>query len=185
MVTGTQPKTRSTWVMDPAHSSVEFAAKHMVISSVRGRFGKLEIHMSFDQTQPERSQVEARIDAASIDTKQPDRDAHLRSPDFLNADKFPWITFKSRRIESSASGHHRIVGDLTIREVTREVFLDAEYAGIAKDPMGNLHAGFSAAATINRRDFGLIWNMALETGGFLVGDTVRINIELEVVRQDS
>ncbi|MBI2861450.1 MAG: YceI family protein [Chloroflexi bacterium] len=173
----------STWVIDPAHSSVEFSAKHMMISTGKGRFAKFDVDVDFDEAAPEQSRVEARIDAASIDTKQPQRDAHLSSADFLDADNFPWIVFTSRRVESQGNGRYHLVGDLTIRDVAREVVLDTTFEGLAKDPMGNLHAGFTAETTINRTDFGLTWNMALETGGFLVGDTVKISIEIELIAQ--
>lgn len=183
MVLQTESPTRSAWVVDPAHTSVEFAAKHMMISTVRGRFTKFDVDVDLDEAYPERSKVEVRIDAASLDTKQEQRDGHLRSPDFLDVDKFPWITFKSRRVESHGNGSYNLVGDLTIRDVTREVVLDTTFAGVAKDPMGNRHAGFSAEGTINRKDFGLNWNMALETGGWLVGDTIKITIEVELIGQ--
>jgi len=169
--------------MDPAHTSIEFAARHMVITTVRGRFTKYELKVEFDETNPERSTVEVRIDAASIDTNQPQRDNHLRSPDFFDAEKYPWITFKSRRIYPKGQGRYQVVGELTIRGVTQEVTLEATFAGIAKDPLGNYHAGFTAETTINRKDYGAKWNMALETGGFLVGDTVKINIEAELIKQ--
>jgi len=174
---------RTTWSVDPAHSSVEFAVKHMMFTTVRGRFTRFQIDPQFDEVDPERSSVEVRIDAASIDTRNADRDAHLRSPDFLNAEQFPTITFKSRRVEKVEEGHYRIVGDLTIRDVTREVVLDAGFGGIAKGPWGNSVATFSAETRINRKDFGLVWNVALETGGWLVGDEVKIAVEVELVKQ--
>ena len=183
MVTQAQPKAKATWVMDRAHTSVEFGARHMVITTVRGRFAKFDVDVDFDEANPERSRVEARIDATSIDTKEPQRDAHLRSPDFLNAEKFPFVTFKSSRIEPRGKGSYNLIGDLTIRDVTREVVLDTTFAGIVKGPQGDQHAGFTAEVTINRKDFGANWNMVLEAGGWLVGDSVKIIIEAELVKQ--
>ncbi len=171
------------WQIDPAHSQIQFAVRHMMISNVRGRFESFTGTVEFDEEQPTRSSVEVQIEAASINTRDPQRDGHLRSPDFLNADAYPYLTFRSKRIEQLDPTHGRIVGDLTIRDVTREVVLDVEYSGQAKSPWGTTSAGFSATTTINRKDWGLTWNHALETGGVLVGDEVRISIELEVVKQ--
>lgn len=183
MTSQTKPQAKSAWLLDPAHTSVEFAVKHMVITTVKGQFAKFDVKADFDEVSPQRSQVEAQIEAASIDTREPRRDAHLRSPDFLDAERFPLITFKSRRIDPKGDSRYKIIGDLTIRDVTREVALDTTFSGVAKDPMGNLHAGFSAETTVNRKEFGATWNMPLETGGVLVGDSVKISIELELVKQ--
>lgn len=172
------------WVIDRVHSSVSFAVKHMVIATVRGRFTKFEVDADIDEAHPERSTVTARIDAASIDTNESQRDAHLRSPDFLHVEQFPLITFQSRRIEpNGADGTHKVVGDLTIRDVTREVTLNADF-GLAKDPRGNQKAGLSAEISISRKDFGLTWNVPLEAGGWLVGDNVRISLDFELVKKD-
>ncbi|MBI2165301.1 MAG: YceI family protein [Chloroflexi bacterium] len=171
------------WVLDPVHSSVQFAARHMVVATVRGGFAKFEVTVDFDEARPEGSQVEARIDAASIDTREPQRDTHLRSADFLDVEKHPWISFKSSRVEPQGDGRYRVVGDLTIRGVTRQVALETSFAGLAKDPWGNQRAGFSAEASISRKEFGLNWNVALEAGGWLVGDTVKINIEAELFKK--
>lgn len=184
MNTGTQTKTRAKWAVDPVHSSVEFAVKHMVIATVRGRFKKFDVDVDFDRDHPEQSSVNAEIEVASIDTREPDRDTHLRSSDFFEVEKYPTMTFKSKRIEPVGENRSRIIGDLTIRDVTREVALDAEFAGLAKDPWGKERAGFNAETAINRKDFGLHWNVALETGGWLVGDTIRIYVEAELVKQD-
>ena len=183
MATSAQPQTKGSWVMDPAHTSIEFSAKHLVITTVRGRFEKFEVRPDFDPDHPEHSSVEVRIDASSISTREPKRDAHLKSPDFLDAEKSPYITFKSGRVQRKGGDRYELVGDLTIRDVTREVVLNTTFAGIAKDPMGNEHAGFSAETSLNRKDFGLNWNMALETGGVLVGDVIKIYIETELVKQ--
>lgn len=171
------------WTVDPVHSSVEFSAKHMGISTVKGHFEKFAAEVDFDPEHPEFSRVEASIDAASLITRDAQRDAHLRSPDFLDAAAHPAITFKSRRIERRGDGKHDIAGDMTIRGVTREVVLDAELTGMTIDPWGNRRAGFRAEAVISRKDWGLTWNMALEAGGLVVGDTVKIAIEAELVLQ--
>ncbi len=175
--------TTSTWTVDKAHSSVEFAVKHMVITTVRGRFTNFDVNLAFDENHPELSSVEAKIDASTIDTRNADRDTHLRSPDFLQAEQFPFLTFKSTRIEPLGQGSYRIVGDLTIRDVTREAVLDAVFAGVGKSPWGQQVAGFSADTRINRKDFNLNWNVALETGGWLVGEEVKISLELEAIKQ--
>ncbi len=170
------------WDIDVGHSAIHFWVRHMVISKVHGRFARWSGAVELDPQDLARSSVEVKIDAASIDTQVADRDAHLRSPDFLDAAAYPEIRFASRRVEGGADGL-RIVGDLTLHGVTREVTLQAEFAGTGKDPWGNERAGFSARATLDRRDYGLVWNAALETGGVLVGEKVEIAIELEAVRK--
>lgn len=177
------PRVRTIWKLDPAHSSVDFSVKHMVISTVKGHFGKFDVDVDLDEAAPENSRVAAHIGVASIDTKDEKRDAHLRSADFFEVERYPAIEFHSRRVELKGGGRARVVGDLTIRGVTREVVLDTTFSGVAMDPWGNQHAGFSAETSINRKDFGLTWNMALETGGVLVGDTIKISIEAEFVQQ--
>jgi polyisoprenoid-binding protein YceI len=155
----------------------------MMISNVRGRFEDFTGTVEFDEQDPTRSTVDVQIDAASINTRDPQRDGHLKSPDFLNVEEYPYLTFKSKRVEKIDKNHGRLVGDLTIRDVTREVFLDIDYSGQSKSPWGTVSAGFSASTRINRKDWGLLWNVALETGGVLVGEEVTINIELEIVKQ--
>jgi polyisoprenoid-binding protein YceI len=172
-----------SWQIDSAHSAVEFAVKHMMIATVRGRFERFSGTVDLDEADPSRSTVEVQIEAESIDTRNEQRDAHLRSPDFFNAAEFPYLTFKSKRVEQLDAAHGRITGDLTIRGVTREVVLEVEYAGQAKSPWGGVSAGFSAHTTINRKDWGLTWNVGLETGGVLVGDEIKIHIELEIIKQ--
>lgn len=172
-----------TWNIDSAHSQITFSVRHMMISTVRGRFEELSGTVNFDQNNPENSTVDVKIDAASISTRDEKRDGHLRSADFLNADKYPYLVFRSNRIEQTGKTHGRIYGDLTIRDVTRPVTLDVEYNGMAKSPWGTTSAGFSASTTINRKNWGLNWNVALETGGVLVSDEIKINIELEIVQQ--
>ncbi len=171
------------WQIDPVHSQVEFAVRHMMISTVRGRFTQFSGTVDLDEANPTRSTVEVQIDAASIDTRAAQRDAHLQSPDFLNAAEYPYLTFKSKRVEQLDTSRGRIIGDLTIRDVTREVVLDVEYAGQARSPWGTTSAGFQARTKINRKDWGLTWNQGLETGGVLVGDEISIAIDLEVVQQ--
>lgn len=173
----------STWEIDPAHTHVEFAARHMMITTVKGEFSGIQGTIQVDEDHPERSQMEATIDAATLDTRSEQRDNHLRSADFLEVDRFPAITFQSRRVEFQDATHFTIAGDLTVRDVTREVVLDATLEGRAKSPWGDERAGFSAKTNINRKDFGLTWNVALETGGFLVGDEVTISLEVEAVKK--
>ncbi|HET6281384.1 MAG TPA: YceI family protein [Polyangia bacterium] len=176
--------TTSNWNIDAVHSGINFSIRHMVVSKVRGRFAKYTGAVSLDDGDLAGSTVEATIDVASIDTGTPQRDAHLRSADFFDVEKFPEIRFRSRRIEKVDvdDGRYRVIGDLTIRDVTREVSLDVEYGGRAKDPWGNERAGFVAKAAVDRKDFGLKWNQALEAGGVLVGDRVEIEIEVQAVK---
>ena len=175
--------TKDLWKIDPAHSQVTFSVRHMMISNVHGRFESFGGTVNFDEQTPTNSTVDVEIDAASINTREPQRDAHLKSPDFLNVEQFPKITFKSTKVEVSDANHGKLYGDLTIRDVAKPVVLDVEYAGQSKSPWGTTSAGFSATTKINRKDWGLEWNVALETGGVLVGDTITINIELEIVKQ--
>ena len=173
------------WKIDNAHTRATFSVRHMMISWVHGEFSKISGTIDFDPQHPEKTRVEIKIDASTINTREEQRDGHLKSPDFLNVEKFPYIRFKSKRIEAVDDSHARLTGDLTIRDITKEVVLDVEYAGMAKSPWGATTAGFSAATRINRKDWDLTWNVPLETGGVLVGDTVNINIELELARQET
>jgi polyisoprenoid-binding protein YceI len=172
------------WKIDNAHSAINFTVRHMMISNVRGRFEKFSGEVNFDEQNPENSSVEAYIDASSINTREPQRDAHLRSADFLNVEQYPELIFRSTQIEQLDSTHGRITGNLTIRDVTKPVVLEVEYNGQAKSPYGKTSAGFDAQTRINRKDWGLVWNVALETGGVLVGDEIKIDIELELVKQE-
>jgi len=174
--------TTSNWNIDLTHSGINFSIRHMVVSKVRGRFGSYTGKLELNENDLSRSQVEVQIDAASIDTGVEQRDGHLRSADFFDTEKYPRLTYKSRRIEKQSDDRYRVIGDLTIRDVTREVPLDVEFGGRAKDPWGNERAGFTARASIERKDFGLGWNQVLEAGGVLVGDKVDIDIELEAVK---
>ena len=170
-----------TWQIDPAHTNAQFAVRHLMISTVRGRFGALSGTVTIDKRDPSRSTAEVSIDVTSIDTREPQRDTHLRSADFFDAARWPVMTFRGRRIEGDPHDRFRLIGDLTIREVTREVVLDVEAQGAGPDPWGNYRAGYEAKGRIDRRDFGLLWNQALETGGLVVGDEVKITIDVELV----
>jgi polyisoprenoid-binding protein YceI len=177
------PAAAADFQLDPAHSSIQFQVRHLGISKVRGEFGDFDASFSYDPQDPASWRAEATIQANSIDTKNEKRDNHLRSPDFLNAAEYPAITFKSTGVEMTGENQGRLMGDLTIRGVTRPVVLDLEMSGTIVDPWGNTRAGFSASGTIDRQEFGLTWNKALETGGVLVGNDVGIAIEIEGVQQ--
>jgi polyisoprenoid-binding protein YceI len=174
--------SNANWNVDAAHSGINFSIRHMVVSKVRGRFTKFTGAVSLDEADLTRSSVEANIDASSIDTGTSQRDAHLRSPDFFDVERFPELRFRSTRIEKVADDRYRVVGALTIRDVTREVAFDVEYAGRGKDPWGNERLAFAARTAIDRKDFGLGWNQVLEAGGVLVGDRVEIELDVQVVK---
>jgi polyisoprenoid-binding protein YceI len=176
-------RTIMSWQMDKAHSDIQFAIRHMMISTVRGHFEDFNGTFEVDEADPTQSKIEVVIQVASINTKESQRDNHLRSPDFFNVEKYPTITFKSTRIEKSDDSHGQMYGDLTIKDITKAVVLDVEYAGQTKSPYGVTSAGFTATTKINRKDWDLTWNVALETGGVLVGDEIKINIELELMNQ--
>ena len=185
MTTATSPTQTSTWNIDPAHTTIEFSAKHMMITNVRGRIADVTGTLTIDEAQPERSSAEVVMTAKSLDTRSEQRDQHLRSADFLDVERFDTITFRSRRIQGASTKEgttFKVVGDLTIRDVTREVTLDATYEGRGKDPWGGERVSFSADTKIDRREFGLVWNAALETGGVLVGNDVKIHLEVQAVR---
>ena len=171
------------WVIDPSHSKATFSAKYVMINTVRGQFNVLNGQVHIDEEHPENSWVEAEVDAASIDTQNEMRDGHLKSPDFLDVEKYPTLTFKSTKVEHVEDEEYKVTGNLTIHGVTHEVTLKAEYTGQATDPYGNKRAGLSATGTINRKDWGLNWNMALEAGGVLVGDKIKIEIDLSVIEK--
>jgi polyisoprenoid-binding protein YceI len=175
------------WKLDPAHSQVEFSVKHMMFTKVRGRFADVDGTIHLDVENPSASTVEVDIDAASIDTRVQDRDTHLRSGDFLDVENHPKLTFRSKRIEGSTvaepGASFKVIGDLTIRGVTKEVTLDARFEGTGTDPWGATRAGFSASTRLDRRDFELTWNQALETGGVLVGHDVKIELQVQAVQE--
>jgi polyisoprenoid-binding protein YceI len=181
--TTTSPTASTAWHIDPAHTLVELSAKHMMFTTVKGRFSGVRGTL-LEDADLSRSSVSVEIDAATITTGDEQRDAHLRSADFLDVDNTPTISFRSTSIEGTRE-RFRVLGDLTIRGTTREVALDAEFVGQATNPYGKTVAGYSASGQISRKDFGLTWNVGLETGGVLVGDTIRINLDVQVVRADS
>jgi polyisoprenoid-binding protein YceI len=185
MAGGTVQAGTGTWRLDPTHSSVEFAVKHMMMTTVRGRFKTVNATLTGDEDHPEGCCVEVEIDAASIDTGVPDRDAHLRGPDFFDAENHPTIRFKSKRLSGDFSregDRFRAIGDLTMRDQTMEITLDCEFEGRGKDPWGKERAGFSAHTELDRREWGLRWNQAIETGGVLVANRVRIDVEVQFVK---
>ncbi len=171
------------WQIDPAHSTVGFAVKHLMVSTVRGEFGKVQGTASWSKPDYSDAKVDVTVDATSIDTREPKRDAHLKSPDFFDVAKFPTLTFKSKRVDK-AGGHLKLVGDLTIHGVTREVAFDVTGPSPEmKTPWGTVAIGAEAHAKINRKDYGLNWNKALEAGGVLVGDEVNLDINLELSKK--
>jgi polyisoprenoid-binding protein YceI len=174
--------TTNNWTLDTVHSGINFSVRHMVVSKVRGRFTKFTGNVELDESDLARSVVEATIDAASIDTGTAQRDDHLRSADFFDVEHFPQIRFHSTGIEKLGGERYRLTGELTIRDVSREIALDVEYGGRAKDPWGNERVGFTAKGTLDRKDFGLGWNQVLETGGVLVSDRVEIELEVQGVK---
>jgi len=173
----------ATWEFDSAHTGVHFKVRHLMVSNVRGDFEKVSGKIAYDERDISRSSAEITIDAASINTRVAQRDAHLKSPDFLDAAKYPAIFFRSKKVEKAGDGKLRMTGDLTIRGVAREVVLDIEGpTPPIKDMQGNTRVGGTASTTINRKDFGLTWNKALEAGGVVVGDDVEITIDIEIVK---
>jgi polyisoprenoid-binding protein YceI len=184
MTTLATPQTATTtWSLDPVHSVVEFKVKHMMISNVKGQFATLTGTLTLDEADQTNSRVEASIDAASINTRDTGRDTHLKSEDFFHVEKFPHLSFTSRRITRTGEGELIVAGDLTIRGVTRNVvFIVERPTPPAKDPWGNTRLGLSATTNINRKDFGLTWNAALEAGSVLVGDEVTITLDIQFVK---
>ena len=173
----------TTWNLDPSHSVAEFKVKHMMISNVKGQFARLTGVLTLDESDLTDSRVAAVIEAASIETRDAQRDAHLKSADFFDVEKFPTLSFKSSRIRLVGDGELAVEGDLTIRGVTRKALFSVQGpTPPTKDPWGNIRVGVSATTKINRKDFGLTWNAALETGGILVGDEVTINLDVEFVK---
>jgi polyisoprenoid-binding protein YceI len=184
MSTLLMPETATTtWNIDPAHSTAEFKVKHMMIANVKGQFSKVTGLLVHNESDPTKSRVEASVEVASIETREPQRDAHLKSPDFFHVEKFPTLSFKSSEINVVGDGELKVEGDLTVRGVTRKVTFAVEGpTPPMKDPWGNTRIAISATTKINRKDFGLSWNAALETGGILVGDEVTITLDVEFVK---
>ncbi len=172
---------KTAWKLDPSHSIVEFSAKHLMITTVKGRITDVQGTIYTDEKNPKNSSVEAILNAASLDTRTDQRDQHLRSADFLDVEKYPEIRFRSTGIQGNKQSF-KLTGDLTIRDVTRPITLDVEFEGETKDPWGGERVGFSATGKIDRRDFGLTWNQALETGGVVVGNDIKISLEVQAVK---
>jgi polyisoprenoid-binding protein YceI len=182
--TAPAPATVSVYDIDTSHSSVTFKVRHMMVANVRGELGQVSGQVTLDEADPTRSSVAATIDAATINTRDAKRDEHLRSGDFLDVAGHPLITFQSTRVQAGKGGALFVTGDLTIRGTTREVTLDVETPSPeVRDPWGNTKRGIAARARINRKDFGVSWNVALEAGGILVGDEIAINLEIELLRK--
>jgi polyisoprenoid-binding protein YceI len=171
------------WNIDPVHSHAQFKVKHMMISNVKGEFNSVKGSLQYDAQDLANSQVEAEIDAASINTREPQRDAHLKSADFFDVEKFPTLAFRSTSVSKKTDGELAVTGELTIHGITRPAtFAVEELSAPAKDPWGNTRIGLSATTRINRKDFGLTWNAALETGGILVGDEVTITLDVQFIK---
>lgn len=180
-ITATAPAT-TAWKIDASHSHVEFAVKHLMIATVKGRFAGVDGTVRLDESDPTAAAVDVTIDVSSIDTREPQRDAHLRSADFFDVEKYPSLTFTAARIANRDGNAFRLPGELTIHGVTRPVVLDVVEEGRAKDPWGGERLAVTATAKIKRSDFGLTWNQALETGGVVVSDDVKILLELELLK---
>ncbi|MGQ0647922.1 MAG: YceI family protein [Gemmatimonadaceae bacterium] len=181
-ITGVADRGTSTWTIDPSHSTVGFSVKHLMISTVRGRFLSYNATITLDEANPLRSRVEATVETNSVDTRSELRDNHLRTSDFFDVANHPQLTFVSRRIEGDIEGAFKLIGELTMRGVTREVVFDASFEGTVRDPWGNDRRGFTARTKVNRYDFGLMWNQGLEAGGTTVSSDVKIEIEAEFVK---
>lgn len=176
----------ATFEIDSAHTSAEFAVRHLMVSKVRGNLGKVTGVVSLDETDPTKSSVEATIDVTGIDTREPKRDEHLKSPDFFDVAKYPTITFKSKKITKVGDGKFQMAGDLTIHGVTKEVVLDLEGSPTPfKDPMGHVKLGGAATTRLNRKDFGILWNKSLDGGGVVVGEDVDVTIDIELVKKSA
>jgi polyisoprenoid-binding protein YceI len=179
-------QTTNLWNIDPVHSDAHFSVKHMMISNVNGDLGHITGRVEYDGKNLKKASVSASIDASTIDTREPKRDSHLKSSDFLNVDKYPTIVFKSKQVTTSSGNTFKIIGDLTIHGITKEVALEAEIPSAPiKDPFGKTRVGTSATTTINRKDFGITWNKSMDSGGVVVGDEVPVRIELELIKAEN
>ena len=183
ITTTTLEQTTGTWAIDPSHTRVGFSAKHAMVATVRGQFSEFTGALTLDGGAPEKSAAEITISAASISTSSDDRDNHLRSGDFLDVENYPELTFRSTGVRYDGGDDFVMFGDLTIRGTTRPVELAVELEGLASDPFGNERIGFSGETTISRKDFGLTWNVALEAGGVLVSDKVKITLDVSAIKQ--
>ena len=170
------------WMLDPAHSTISFSTRHMMVSKVHGSFRRFTMEVEFDPEHPEQGRVTATAEASSIDTGEEQRDTHLRSADFLDAEGFPTLVFTSTAVEARDNDQYALSGELTIRGVTRPVTFDAEFVGAVANAQGGRSAGFSASATLQRHEWGLTWNMGLEAGGLVVSDEVRVDVDIELVQ---
>ena len=185
LVVAALPATAQTWKVDPAHSSASFTVKHMMVSNVHGRFGKAEGTIVYDGKNVAAVQVDATIDATTITTDNEKRDAHLKSPDFFDVAANPTITFKSKRVEGASQGKFKLIGDLTMRGKTKEVVLDVEGPTAPVNVQNSQRIGVTATTTLNRHDFGVSWSRTMDGGGYVVGDDVKVTIELELIKQTS
>ena len=170
------------WQLDPSHSRIFFSARHMMIATVRGEFEKFDVTFDYDENNPQNTKISVDVDTTSLHTRDEKRDGHLKSPDFLDVENFPVMKFVSKRIELVNDKHAKLVGDLTIRDVTHSLTLDVESAGVLKTPWGATTTGFTASAKINRKDYNLNWNVLIEGGGVLVSDEINLNIEVEFAK---
>jgi polyisoprenoid-binding protein YceI len=177
-----EKKMATEWRLDLQHSSIHFMVRHLLVAKVRGRFARWTGTLRFDESNPSASSVEVSIDAGSIDTSEPQRDAHLRSPDFFDVGKHPTITFKSTKVERGGATSYKVKGELTIRGVTRPAMLEVEYGGSLHDPFGHERAGFSARAVVDRKEFGITFNQVLDHGGLALGELVTIDIDVEATK---
>ncbi|MEZ4828574.1 MAG: YceI family protein [Bacteroidia bacterium] len=177
-----QVSTKTQWAIDPAHTEVTFKVKHLVITTVTGTFSKFEGEVYADQSDFSDAEISFRIDVNSISTNNADRDGHLKSDDFFAADKYPQLVFSNGKLTRSASGDYKLNGDLTIRDITRNLTLDVDYNGTVKDPWGNSKAGFEISGNINRKDFNLTWNAVTESGGLLVGEDVKLMLSVQLAK---
>jgi polyisoprenoid-binding protein YceI len=190
METTTTPQTTAspqatTWSLDPAHSEIGFQVKHLMITSVRGKFDKFDIHATCPENDFEKVHVEFTADTASVNTSSEQRDGHLKSADFFDSENHPQMTFKSNGMKKISGDDYEMSGDLTIRGVTKPVKVKVEVAGMVKDPYGQTKAGFIVEGKINRKDFGLLWNATLETGGLMVSDDVKIHADIQMIRKEA
>jgi len=181
MTTATSTVT-GNYTIDPAHSRIGFVARHAMVTKVRGSFNEFEGHGHFDADDPSQSHLQLTIEAASIDTRSADRDGHLRSNDFFDMETYPQLTFVSTSVEAVGEATYRVTGDLTIKDVTKPVTVDFDYAGTADDPFGNQRLGFEGTVVVNRRDWGLDWNAPLGTGGVLVSEKITLEFEISAIR---
>jgi polyisoprenoid-binding protein YceI len=173
---------KAKWVIDPAHSSVDFSVKHMMIANVKGTFKNFEASIEADPSDLTTANIEFTVDTASVDTRNGDRDAHLRSADFFDVENHPKMTFKATSISKTDDDEYEVTGNLTIRETTKPQTFKVTFEGSGKDPWGNEKVGFDVKGTINRSDYGLTWNAALETGGVLVGDKIKISLDVQAAK---